>query len=194
MYKAGEKKETGAHLIGNKGYTAVLNGTLVLAGCAIVLAVAAGAETVYGMAFDMTWEMCSTEETMDELPELQEETIAWEETPFAEDIFTTDEEAAVCAESTGMISASIQNDEWKSGKFDAVSGQEISVLVSGTPANVTLQVGIVEPDGNIRLVSGSGNVVHTFSLSKDGKYSVRVWNRTDTEVTIMGHYITNDPK
>lgn len=72
--------------------------------------------------------------------------------------------------------------------FKAYSGGTISVAVSINPGNKTVKVGIVQPDGTRRYVSGSGAVGHDFSLTQSGNYRVYIANDSGTTVTATGGY------
>lgn len=72
--------------------------------------------------------------------------------------------------------------------FKAYSGGTISVAVSINPGNKTVKVGIVQPDGTRRYVSGSGAIGHNFSLTQSGNYRVYIANNSGTTVTATGGY------
>ena len=77
----------------------------------------------------------------------------------------------------------------RSSPFKASSGQTITVTTIGTPANITYRMGIVQPDGVRRYVSGSDTMVHNFTLTQTGTYYVYVQNMsTTTALDVSGAY------
>lgn len=77
----------------------------------------------------------------------------------------------------------------RSSPFQASSGDTIAVTATGTPSNITYRLGIVQPDGVRRYVSGSGIVSHIFSLNQAGTYYVYVQNMsTTTALNVSGGY------
>lgn len=82
-----------------------------------------------------------------------------------------------------------KNDALRSSPFQASSGQTITVTTIGTPANITYRMGIVQPDGVRRYVSGSDTMVHNFTLTQTGTYYVYVQNMsTTTALDVSGAY------
>ena len=96
------------------------------------------------------------------------------------------------AQPSGYIGCTLTNGRWTSGSFRASSGQSIAVSVHGTPSDVYLKVGIIEPDGWMRYVYNCGAISHTFALDQTGTYFVFVTNESNTTVDIMGYYFTGD--
>lgn len=173
-----------------KVFSIALCGLFVLVGCTITFFAGTGAEVVYAKMIETTYQDSSTLEMLSEPMVLKENVMVSDEIPVADD--SVEGEATACADSTAAFSSTVKNELWKSDQFQASSDQDILVVVCGAAADVCLKVGIVEPDGQWRYVYSCGNIVHTFTLNKTGKYNVFVWNETDTEVTIIGHYITTD--
>jgi hypothetical protein len=104
-----------------------------------------------------------------------------------------DDGISLYAASSAVIDCSMKNTIWRSGAFRATSGQVISVLVSISPSNVTVKVGIMDPDGILHYVEGSGTIDHAFALTKTGYYQVVVFNDTTTTITGTGYYSTYTP-
>ncbi|MDE7318957.1 MAG: M56 family metallopeptidase [Lachnospiraceae bacterium] len=73
--------------------------------------------------------------------------------------------------------------------FEMASGGEITVSVSVEPTDLEVRVGIVEPDGGRRYITGSNRITHTFSLNQSGNYKVFVKNPNSKKVNINGSYI-----
>ena len=77
----------------------------------------------------------------------------------------------------------------RSAGFKASSGQVITVTAIGTPSNVTYHLGIVEPSGVRRYVSGKNIMAHEFKLDETGTYYVYVQNMSKTSaLDISGAY------
>lgn len=83
-----------------------------------------------------------------------------------------------------------KKDALRSAGFKASAGQTIAVNSIGTPANITYHLGIVQPDGVRRYVSGSNMMAHTFTLTQTGTYYVYVQNMsTTTTLDVCGGYV-----
>lgn len=95
------------------------------------------------------------------------------------------------ASPNGTINFSMGNNVWTSGAFKASSGQTITVLVSVSPSDVEIKVGIVDPDGIYRYVPGSDTINHPFVLTKTGYYQVVIKNETNNTITVIGAYTTS---
>lgn len=82
-----------------------------------------------------------------------------------------------------------KNDALRSSPFKASSGDTIAVTAIGTPSNITYRLGIVQPDGVRRYVSGTHIISHTFTLTQSGTYYVYVQNMsTTTALDVSGAY------
>ena len=125
------------------------------------------------------------EEEMQESVELQEYEEYLGETAILQMM-----EVEPMAEPSGHFDATITNGRWRSGGFQASSGQSIAVSVHGTPSDIYLKVGIIEPDGWSRYVYNCGAISHTFALDQTGMYYVFVTNESNTTVTVYGNYVT----
>ncbi len=100
-------------------------------------------------------------------------------------------DASPNGERDGSIYAFLKNAMWQSGEFYARSGEAINVsIVSAVPADVVVNVGIVEPDGTQRWINGSGMIAHSFQLDQTGIYKVFVRNKNMISVTVSGMYVT----
>lgn len=83
-----------------------------------------------------------------------------------------------------------KKDALRSAGFKASAGQTISVNGIGTPSNITYHLGIVQPDGVRRYVSGSDMMAHKFTLTQTGTYYVYVQNMsTTTTLGVCGGYV-----
>lgn len=76
----------------------------------------------------------------------------------------------------------------KTPSFEMPGGYiTVSVLVE--PADLKVSVGIVEPDGGKRYITGSNIITHTFSLDQSGSYRVFVENTNNQKVYVSGSYM-----
>ncbi len=93
----------------------------------------------------------------------------------------------------GPISWTVVNGTERTGQFTATSTQAIAVVITAaTPATLTYDIGIVEPDNSTRWISPSGPANHTFYLDQSGSYRVFVRNTTSTSLKVSGFYSTSD--
>ena len=77
----------------------------------------------------------------------------------------------------------------RSSPFQASSGDTITVTGLGTPSSITYRLGIVQPDGVRRYVSGTNVVAHEFAVTQTGTYYVYVQNMsTTTTINVCGGY------
>ena len=76
----------------------------------------------------------------------------------------------------------------KTAYFSRKSGDTIRVAGVIDPDNVTIQVGIIEPDDHLRYIDAKGSFAHTFNLTKNGSYKVYIENLNSVTVTVNGGY------
>ena len=82
-----------------------------------------------------------------------------------------------------------KKDALRSAAFKASAGQKIEVTAIGKPSNITYHLGIVQPDGVRRYVSGSDMMSHKFTLTQTGTYYVYIQNMsTSTALDVSGGY------
>lgn len=72
--------------------------------------------------------------------------------------------------------------------FEMPSGGYITVSVSVEPTDLKVNVGIVEPDGGRRYITGSDTIHYKFSLDQSGNYMVFVENPNSAKVSVAGYY------
>lgn len=168
------------------GLTVMVTLLLVLCTSSVSLATGTAAYHLYDLAVDLT-----TEGAQEQLQPMEE----WVEyrVYVGKDFLQTLErgDVEIQAQPSGTISTTLQNSRWSSGAFQASAGQVISVAVMPDPTTVQLKVGIFEPDGYLRYVLGTGNIMHDFVLNQTGQYFVIVQNDTSTNVSILGSYRTS---
>ena len=111
---------------------------------------------------------------------------------------TVEEGIRIEVEEDGVTTYSTPNLDWtlgnntqkRSGLFYMEKGGHIEVWVILDPSDVTVTVGILEPDGTFRSVQGRGRVSHTFTLDQSGNYRVYIENKSGKTVTTHGAYYT----
>ena len=80
----------------------------------------------------------------------------------------------------------------RSAGFKVAVGDTINVMALCVPNTVTFRIGIVEPDGVRRYISGTNMLSHIFTVKKAGTHYVYVHNMSTTkDVTINGAYSWN---
>ncbi len=79
-----------------------------------------------------------------------------------------------------------------SNQFSVSNGGEIMVSASVSPSDVTVNVGIITPNGTKVYVSGEGLISNTFDVTKTGKYRVFIENESDTPVSVSGFVAYSD--
>lgn len=76
-----------------------------------------------------------------------------------------------------------------SPSFSCGKLSRIEVMVSVKPAGQTIRVGVIDPDGQVFYVNGSGYICHTFPIQKGGKYRFYVENTSETGIQVDGSYV-----
>ena len=83
-----------------------------------------------------------------------------------------------------------KNDALRSSPFKASSGDTITVSSIAAPSNITYRMGIVQPDGVRRYVSGTNAMIHEFAVTQTGTYYVYIQNMsTTTTINVCGGYM-----
>lgn len=155
---------------------------MLLGSSMTVIASSKGMADMYHMAYDTT--DVAVEEGLD--PELEE----YEESGETEGIIEETGEINEVMRSTKTFNWSVASGVRKTSLgFSAKSGGSILLSAAISPTNKTVRIGIVEPNGNRRYVSGNGYLSKSFSLTKTGTYKVYVENNSGTKVSAEGSYI-----
>lgn len=155
---------------------------MLLGSSMTVIASSKGVADMYHMAYDAT--DVAVEEELD--PELEE----YEESGETEGIVEEIGEINEVTRSTKNFDWSVASGVRKgNSEFSAKSGGSILLLAAVSPANKTVRIGIIEPNGNRRYVSGKGSLSKKFSLTKTGVYKVYVENNSGTKVSAEGSCI-----
>lgn len=67
------------------------------------------------------------------------------------------------------------------------SGETVSYNCSYTPRDANVMFGYIGPDGYFYGLSGSdGTICKGIRVSKPGSYTLAIWNKSDTTVTVTG--------
>ncbi|QNM05941.1 M56 family metallopeptidase [Qiania dongpingensis] len=74
---------------------------------------------------------------------------------------------------------------YRTGPFWVTKGKKIATSALISPGNKFINLGIIEPDGTRRQVSGMSAVAHTFDVNYTGGYCVFVENRASSEITVQ---------
>ena len=72
--------------------------------------------------------------------------------------------------------------------FTAQAGQQISMSVVATPNTASYRMGIIQPDGTLRYINGSGAEGHDFVLTQSGTYAIYVQNMSNVDITVVATY------
>lgn len=76
----------------------------------------------------------------------------------------------------------------KTVHFSQKNGDTIQIVGIVKPDNITVQVGIIEPDNHLRYIDAKDFFVHTFELTKTGFYKVYIDNPNSVIATVSGAY------
>lgn len=76
----------------------------------------------------------------------------------------------------------------RSPVFAKNSGDTIRISVDIDPSSVSVDVGIVQPNGSQTYITGSGWINHEFSVTQTGSYKVFVRNIGSEAITANGYY------
>lgn len=167
-----------------KGWVAVLAAVMLFGGGVSVYAASEAITTGYSLWYR------ATDVDIEEEPQPQPELTEIEETGdngMTVEIGETTNFYG--SNSSGSFSWTVGTNVRKtSGEFSASSGETITVVASIAPADVSVKVGIIEPDGTRRSVTGKDVVTHAFKLDQTGSYKVFVENTNTTSVTANGGY------
>lgn len=77
--------------------------------------------------------------------------------------------------------------------FEVEAGQVIVVSTVGSPASCTYWLGLMDEDGNVRYVQGTGGMSYDFEIEESGKYRVLVQNRGRVTLKVTGGYYFYTP-
>lgn len=150
----------GVTLVGEKAYMDVYNSTV---------------EEVY-----------DTDETYSEDGLIEYEESAWDIGVVEETVAVSNDEGGLSASFSWNISNNTVN---ISPEIQLEEEESISVIAVCVPNIETFRIGIIEPDGVRRYVSGTNMISHVFNVRKAGTHYVYVQNMSSTtEITVNGAY------
>lgn len=159
----------------------------VLGGGLSAHAATEGVKVVYLTAYRNTVE--ETEESQNDENELQEFEGTAEEFAGMEIIEDSSGEQITARSRVGGIDWAVGNNSVRyTGGFKVNARGKIKVAVSIEPADKSVRVGIVKPDGKTSYVTGKNTIFHTFSITKTGTYKVFVMNKSGKKVSVSGSY------
>jgi beta-lactamase regulating signal transducer with metallopeptidase domain len=72
--------------------------------------------------------------------------------------------------------------------FNKNNGDTIKVAGVIEPGNITIQVGLIEPDGYLRYINVKDSFVYVFDLNKNGSYKVYIENLNSATVSVVGGF------
>lgn len=171
-----------------KWLTAVVTAGVILTSTAATFATEAGIRQVYTSYYTK------------HAPSVEESSIPVEELPS----YTAEEQIGSVEDFEGMeviqlddqIQTRAATFEWtvlnkvvlQTARVNKSIGDTIVVSVTVEPSNKEIRVGILEPDGSLRYVTGSGTIVHTFKVQQNGDHRVYIYNNSGSTVNVIGYY------
>ncbi len=149
---------------------------LTLAGTA--LAAGKGVEALYGVVYAATEKM--------EYEEPGPEPVVSEETEWLPDESLTivDTGDNLNARGGGNYAWTISaNTLSRTGAFYAAKGSKVTISVNPDPAGAATGIGLDQPNGYLRGVSGTGSYSHTFTILESGNHKAYVRNESGSKIT-----------
>ena len=164
-----------------KPWGAMAAAAVMIAGsCTSVCAATLGASELYDEMF---------RDTRDQAEERLLDESAIEYTGTADELFKglTIEETPD-ANSKSFNWTAKNNVAKKTAYFGKKSGDTVELAGVVEPKNITVQIGIIEPDDTLRYIHIKNSFAHTFKLTKKGSYKIYINNPSDITVTVNGVY------
>lgn len=164
----------------NKAVMALLILCFVLTSALTSLAAGEVIEELYKVVYDAT-EVIEYEELQPQ-PEVSDE---YEWVP-GDDITIIESEENPNAKGLSTYTWTLPvNSLEKSGKFYAVKGSKVTISVTPDPTGSSTGIGLDQPTGNLRGVSGSGTYDHTFTINESGNYKVYARNEDSKQIDVV---------
>ncbi|MDI9240965.1 M56 family metallopeptidase [Fusibacillus kribbianus] len=152
-----------------------------LASAVTSMAAGKGVETLYGMGYDLT--MVRTFENRADEPEMEEFTRV---KTAGMDIVQTDEPVYLDERGLNSYTWTLDPGEiYETGLFYASNGDTIEVNVSSSPKSSNVGVGLDQPNGILRGVSGTCPYAHTFTVNQNGFHRVYAENLMSSKITVV---------
>ncbi len=173
------KKENGAKKGMKRVSVMLLTVCFVMASAVTSLAAGRGIEQLYASMYGMS------------VARIQE-TVAEEEFEEYTRARSGDLEIVETDETVNLDAKGLNTYEWEvragviyeTGLFWATKGDEIAVSASPSPASSKIGMGLDQPDGYLRGISGTGPLAHTFTVSKTGFHRVYVENLGSSTISV----------
>ena len=144
------------------------------------MAAGKGVETLYGMGYDLT--MVRTFENRADEPEMEEFTRV---KTAGMDIVQTDEPVYLDERALNSYTWTLEpGDIYETGLFYASTGDTIEVSINTSPGSSKVGVGLDQPNGILRGVSGTAPYAHTFTVNQNGFHRVYAENLTSSTITV----------
>ena len=70
-------------------------------------------------------------------------------------------------------------------QFHANAGDKIFISIAADSMNAKTGIGLLQPNGYLRGVSGTGGYSHTFTLYEDGYYRIYARNEGSSAITVQ---------
>ena len=139
-----------------------------------------GVETLYEMGYDLT--AVKTAENRMAEPELEEFTRV---KTASMNFVQTDEPVYLDERALNTYTWTLDPGEaYETGAFYASTGDTIEVTVSSSPKSSNVGVGLDQPNGILRGVSGTAPYAHTFTVNQNGFHRVYAENLTSSTITV----------
>lgn len=151
-----------------------------------------GVDGAYSLLYDKT--VVRTEEPVQTAGPKTETAMAEEYTADTSDIAelpVMDEASAMAQKASAGTPINIflpAGYQYQSKPISKQSGETIYINIDVLPADKSVEVGIIQPDNSMRYVKSYGSIVHTFTLTQTGNYTLFIANRSGVELEINGYY------
>ncbi len=149
----------------------------VMASALTSMAAGEGTKTIYESIYDST--MVYIEEERQVQPELEE--YEWIPEDSLTIVDTGESVGAPNARGNYMYSWNIPgNTLYRTASFYTETGDTVKIYISPDPISAKTGIGLDQPNGNLRGVSGTGAYSHTFTVNQDGYHKVYARNETNS--------------
>ena len=136
-----------------------------------------GTEIIYDAVYQ------ATERTVEEAKQAQVVSKEYEWMP-GDDITVIESGENLNMRGSSLFTWTIPEDTLrKSGTFYAAEGTQVTIAIVPEPVSARTGVGLDQPNGYLRGVSGAGAYVHTFTIYESGVYSVYARNESSGTIT-----------
>lgn len=151
-----------------------------LASAVTSMAAGKGVETLYGMGYDLT--AVRTIENSEADTELEEFTRV---KTAGMNFVQTDEPVYLDERGLNNYTWTLKAGEgYETGLFYASNGDTIAVTINPSPQGAKTGIGLDQPNGILRGVSGYGAYSHTFTVNQNGFHRVYAENLTSSTITV----------